>query len=93
MLRGLHYQDLTAPMGKLVRCSTGAILDVAVDLRANSPTFGKWFSVELNEDNLKQLWVPVGFGHGFATLSQEGEGPVHVHRPVRTGVGRIGPVG
>jgi dTDP-4-dehydrorhamnose 3,5-epimerase len=69
VLRGLHYQDLTAPMGKLVRCSSGSILDVAVDLRANSSTFGKWFSVELSEQNLKQLWVPVGFGHGFATLS------------------------
>jgi dTDP-4-dehydrorhamnose 3,5-epimerase len=71
VLRGLHYQDMTAPMGKLVRCSSGAILDVAVDLRAESRTFGKWFSVELNEDNQKQLWVPVGFGHGFATLSEK----------------------
>jgi dTDP-4-dehydrorhamnose 3,5-epimerase len=70
VLRGLHYQDTTAPMGKLVRCSSGAILDVAVDLRVKSPTFGKWFSIELNEQNLKLLWVPVGFGHGFATLSE-----------------------
>jgi dTDP-4-dehydrorhamnose 3,5-epimerase len=70
VLRGLHYQDKTAPMGKLVRCSSGSILDVAVDLRVDSATFGNWFAVELNENNLKQLWVPVGFGHGFATLSE-----------------------
>jgi dTDP-4-dehydrorhamnose 3,5-epimerase len=71
VLRGLHYQTTAAPMGKLVRCSSGSILDVAVDLRVDSPTFGKWFAVELNEENLKQLWVPVGFGHGFATLSEQ----------------------
>jgi dTDP-4-dehydrorhamnose 3,5-epimerase len=57
-------------MGKLVRCSQGAIFDVAVDLRAGSPTFGRWFGVELTDQNMKQLWVPVGFGHGFATLSE-----------------------
>jgi dTDP-4-dehydrorhamnose 3,5-epimerase len=70
VIRGLHFQDMSAPMVKLVRCTRGAILDVAVDLRVGSPTFGRWVGVELTEDNLRQLWVPVGFAHGFATLSQ-----------------------
>lgn len=69
VLRGLHYQDMSAPMGKLVRCPRGAILDVAVDLRVGSPTFGEWYGAELNETNLKQLFVPVGFGHAFLVLS------------------------
>jgi dTDP-4-dehydrorhamnose 3,5-epimerase len=69
VLRGLHYQDMRAPLAKLVRCTLGNILDVAVDLRANSPTFGKWFSIELNPENKTQLFVPVGFAHGFVTLS------------------------
>ena len=69
VLRGLHYQDMRAPMAKLVRCTVGKILDVAVDLRVNSPTFGKWFSIELNPENKTQLFIPVGFAHGFATLS------------------------
>ncbi|HWO93801.1 MAG TPA: dTDP-4-dehydrorhamnose 3,5-epimerase [Dehalococcoidia bacterium] len=68
VLRGLHYQDMTAPMGKLVRCTRGAIWDVAVDLRAGSPTFGQWVGVELTEQNMRQLLVPVGFGHGFVAL-------------------------
>jgi dTDP-4-dehydrorhamnose 3,5-epimerase len=70
VLRGLHYQDMRAPMVKLVRCTVGRILDVAVDLRANSATFGKWFSLELSPENQTQLLVPVGFAHGFATLSE-----------------------
>ncbi len=70
VLRGLHYQDMTAPMAKLVRCTRGAIFDVAVDLRVGSPTFGRWYGIELTEDNHRQLWVPVGFGHGFAVLSE-----------------------
>jgi dTDP-4-dehydrorhamnose 3,5-epimerase len=69
VLRGLHYQDMSAPMGKLVRCTVGAILDVAVDLRVGSPTFGGWYAVELSETNWRQLFVPVGFGHGFLVLS------------------------
>jgi dTDP-4-dehydrorhamnose 3,5-epimerase len=69
VLRGLHYQDMRAPMAKLVRCTVGRILDVAVDLRLGSATFGRWFSIELNADNKTQLLVPVGFAHGFATLS------------------------
>ena len=73
VLRGFHYQDTTAPMGKLVRCTAGAILDVAVDLRVGSPTFGQWVSVELTEDNMRQIWVPPDFGHAFATLSEFAE--------------------
>ena len=69
VLRGLHYQDMRAPMGKLVRCTAGKILDVAVDLRMSSPTFGKAFTIELSGDNKTQIYVPVGFAHGFATLS------------------------
>lgn len=73
VLRGVHYQDLSAPMDKLVRCSRGAILDVAVDLRAGSPTFGRWVAVELSDENARQLFVPVGFGHAFLTLSEQAE--------------------
>jgi dTDP-4-dehydrorhamnose 3,5-epimerase len=73
VLRGLHYQDMTAPMGKLVRCTVGAILDVAVDLRVGSPTFGQWVGEELSADNMRQIMVPAGFGHGFLTLSDFAE--------------------
>jgi dTDP-4-dehydrorhamnose 3,5-epimerase len=73
VLRGLHYQDMTAPMGKLVRCTVGAILDVAVDLRVGSPTFGQWVSVELNAEDMRQIMVPAGFAHGFLTLSEFAE--------------------
>ena len=69
VLRGLHYQDMRAPMAKLVRCTVGRILDVAVDLRVGSPTLGKWFKIELTAENKTQLLVPIGFAHGFATLS------------------------
>jgi dTDP-4-dehydrorhamnose 3,5-epimerase len=69
VLRGMHYQDMRAPTGKLVRCTVGRILDVAIDLRASSPTFGKWFSAELTADNKTLMYMPVGFAHGFATLS------------------------
>jgi dTDP-4-dehydrorhamnose 3,5-epimerase len=69
VLRGIHFQDMSAPMAKLVRCTAGRILDVAVDLRAGSPTFGRWWGVELSADNMRQLLVPVGFGHAFLTLS------------------------
>ena len=73
VLRGLHYQDMTAPMGKLVRCTAGAVFDVAVDLRPASLTFGRWFGVKLSEDNKRLIYVPVGFAHGFATLSDAAE--------------------
>ena len=70
VLRGFHYQDESAPMGKLVRCLEGEILDVAVDLREGSPTFGQWVAAELTGDNKRQLLVPQGFGHAFLTLSE-----------------------
>ena len=69
VLRGLHYQDMNAPMAKLVRCTVGRIFDVAVDLRTSSPTFGRSFSIELTAENKSLLYVPVGFAHGFATLT------------------------
>ena len=69
VLRGLHYQDMRAPMVKLVRCTVGRVFDVAVDLRGSSATFGKWFGVELSAENKRQFLVPVGFAHGFLTLS------------------------
>ena len=73
VLRGMHYQDMTAPMGKLLRCTVGRIFDVAVDLRTSSATCGKWFAVELSADNQRQFYVPPGFAHGFATLSDVAE--------------------
>lgn len=69
VLRGIHYQ-IQQPQGKLVRVARGAVFDVAVDLRASSPTFGQWVGAELSEDNQHQLWVPPGFGHGFVVLSE-----------------------
>src|SRR5262245_38133185 len=70
VIRGMHYQDMRAPMAKLVRCTFGNILDVAVDLRVGSQSFGKWFGVELSAANKSQLLVPIGFAHGFAALSE-----------------------
>ena len=67
-IRGLHFQTHPAAQGKLVRCLAGRLLDVAVDLRVDSPTFGHWISVVLSPEHNNQLWVPVGFGHGFCTL-------------------------
>ena len=72
VLRGLHFQK-EHPQGKLVRCLKGRVYDVAVDLRASSPTFGKWFGVELTAENKKQFFVPEGFAHGFLVLSDEAE--------------------
>jgi dTDP-4-dehydrorhamnose 3,5-epimerase len=68
VLRGLHYQEPN-PQGKLVRCTKGALFDVAVDIRVGSPQFGKWAGVELTEDNKRMMWVPAGFAHGFCALS------------------------
>ena len=72
VLRGLHYQ-IQQPQGKLVRVVRGAVLDVAVDIRKSSPTFGQWVAEELSEDNHRQLWVPPGFAHGFMVLSETAE--------------------
>ena len=71
VLRGLHFQNPPFAQGKLVRAIKGAILDVAVDLRKTSETYGKYFDIELNEKNKKMLWIPPGFAHGFLTLSNE----------------------
>ena len=68
VLRGLHFQK-TKPQGKLVRVVRGAVYDVAVDIRKESPTFGEWEGVILSDDNKKQFWVPPGFAHGFVVLS------------------------
>ena len=67
VLRGIHYQ-LARPQGKLVRVTSGAAFDVAVDLRRSSPQFGKWTGVELTAANKRMLWIPPGFGHGFLAL-------------------------
>ena len=72
VLRGLHYQIRQA-QGKLVRCLAGEILDVAVDLRRSSPTFGKWTSFVLSGDHLSMAWIPVGFAHGFVVRSASAE--------------------
>ncbi len=72
VLRGLHYQ-IKHPQGKLVRTVVGEVFDVAVDLRRNSPTFGKWIGEILTAENKKQLWIPAGFAHGFLVLSDYAE--------------------
>ena len=72
-LRGLHFQIAPAAQDKLVRCTRGRILDVAVDIRRSSPTFGKWVSAELSAENWRQLLVPIGFAHAFVTLTPDCE--------------------
>lgn len=72
ILRGLHYQT-QQPQGKLVRVVAGTVFDVAVDLRRSSPTFGQWAGVELSAENHHMLWVPPGFAHGFAVLSDSAD--------------------
>lgn len=71
-LRGLHYQ-LRHPQGKLIRAVRGTVFDVAVDIRAGSPTYGEWYGVELSEENKKQFLIPPGFAHGFLVLSEMAE--------------------
>ena len=73
VLRGLHYQAAPYAQAKLVRCSKGRIYDVAVDIRPNSPTFGKYVKVELSEENKQMLYIPAGYAHGFVVLSDEAE--------------------
>lgn len=72
-LRGLHFQSPPHAQAKLVRCGRGAIFDVAVDIRRGSPTYGKWEGFELTAENGHQLYVPVGFAHGFVTLEADSE--------------------
>ncbi len=73
VVRGLHYQLEPSPQGKLVRCISGQIFDVAVDIRQESHTFMQWIGVILSSENHKQLWIPKGFAHGFLTMSEQAE--------------------
>lgn len=73
VLRGLHYQTGPHEQGKLVRCIVGEVFDVAVDIRPDSETYGKWVGVILSAENKRQLWIPEGFAHGFAVLSDNAE--------------------
>ena len=68
VVRGLHFQNPPFAQGKLVRVLKGSVLDIAVDIRENSPTYGKYFSIHLSEENKTMLWIPPGFAHGFSTL-------------------------
>lgn len=73
VLRGLHYQIPPYAQGKLVRCVVGEVFDVAVDIRKNSTTFGKWVGINLSADNKRQFWIPEGFAHGFLALTDNVE--------------------
>ncbi len=73
VLRGLHYQIEPKPQGKLVRCVSGSVFDVAVDIRKSSPTFGEWASIVLSKANKLMIWIPTGFAHGFLSLKNESE--------------------
>lgn len=73
ILRGLHFQNAPYAQAKLIRCTRGAVFDVAVDLRTGSPTYGKWYGLELSADNQTQFFIPRGFAHGFVTLTDDVE--------------------
>ncbi|MNP29780.1 dTDP-4-dehydrorhamnose 3,5-epimerase [compost metagenome] len=73
ILRGLHYQMNPKAQTKLVRCTKGAIYDVAVDIRRGSPTYGSWIGIELSAENKKQMLIPKGFAHGFMTITEDVE--------------------
>ncbi|EFS9201968.1 dTDP-4-dehydrorhamnose 3,5-epimerase [Salmonella enterica] len=73
VLRGLHYQVEPYTQGKLVRCIAGEVFDVAVDIRKDSETFGKWVGVNISSENKRQLWIPEGFAHGFLVLSDSAD--------------------
>jgi len=73
VLRGLHYQIYPKPQGKLVRCISGSVFDVAVDITKSSPTFGEWASIVLDSKNKFMIWIPVGFAHGFLSLEENSE--------------------
>lgn len=73
VLRGLHYQLNPKAQGKLIRIISGEVFDVAVDIRKNSPTFGRWVGAILSAENKKQLWIPAGFAHGFLSLADSSQ--------------------
>ena len=73
VLRGLHYQMEPKVQGKLVRCTSGSVFDVVVDIRKSSPTFGEWASIVLSKANKLMIWIPNGFAHGFLSLEDESE--------------------
>jgi dTDP-4-dehydrorhamnose 3,5-epimerase len=87
-LRGLHWQDEPCQEGKLVRCSAGEIFDVAIDLRANSPTWGRWVAAALSPANGDALYIPPGFAHGFQALQDRTEAFYHMTEPYRDGYAR-----
>jgi dTDP-4-dehydrorhamnose 3,5-epimerase len=87
-LRGMHYQAEPYAEAKLVRCCSGAVFDVILDLRPNSPTYAKWFAVELTFTNRKMLYVPEGFAHGFQTLADNSEVFYQISEPYRPEYGR-----
>lgn len=71
VLRGMHFQEPPFEQGKLIRVARGAVMDVSVDIRKDSPTYGKWAAFELSEQNKRMLWIPPGFAHGFVTLEDD----------------------
>ncbi|HEX6040824.1 dTDP-4-dehydrorhamnose 3,5-epimerase [Longimicrobium sp.] len=87
-LRGMHFQAAPHAEAKLVRCTRGALWDVVVDLRPGSPTFTRWFGVELTADNHRALYVPQGFAHGFQTLADDTEVFYQISVPYAPGAGR-----